>query len=302
MSDNSKSDPMNVIINLNKPEGITSHQAVSRIKRLLGVKKAGHTGTLDPLATGVLLVCLNEATKVSRFLLDMDKRYKARVRLGIRTDTGDAEGRIIGETDASGVNEAELTEKVMTFSGVIKQKPPMYSAVKVGGEKLYRLARRGIEVERAERTVEIYDIHILDTDLPFFDLFVSCSKGTYVRTLCEDIGRELGTGAHLAALERTGTGFFDIRDSATFDELEKRGFSSAGKYSCTIDTALQALGEIVLDEMNYKRALNGMQIIVREIKEFAGDSLVRLKGPSGNLFGIGRTNSQSVRIERLLNL
>jgi tRNA pseudouridine55 synthase len=293
---------MNVIINLNKPRGITSHQAANRVKRLLGARKAGHTGTLDPLATGVLLVCLNEATKISRFLLDMDKKYTARVRLGITTDTGDAEGRITGEKDASGVSEAELIRKVETFFGVIKQKPPMYSAVKVGGEKLYRLARRGIEVERAERTIEIYEIRILRVNLPYFDLFVSCSKGTYVRTLCEDIGRELGTGAHLASLERTGIGFFDISDSVTMEELERGIFSVDETYSCPMDSALRELGEIVLDAGDYGKALNGMPIILREINELSDGSFVRLKGPAGNLFGIGRINSPYVRIERLLNL
>ncbi len=293
---------MNVIINLNKSRGITSHQAVSAVKRLFGAKKVGHAGTLDPLATGVLLVCVNEATKISRFLLDMDKRYKAKVRLGITTDTGDAEGRIIEEKDASGVSEDELGTVVKSFAGVIKQKPPMYSAVKVGGEKLYKLARKGLEVERPERVIEIYSIDLLDVSLPFFDLGISCSKGTYVRTLCEDIGRKLGTGAHLAALERTATGFFDIHDSVTLGELEKAGFSPREKYSNTMDAALRRLGEIVLDEPNYRKALNGSPIIVHEINELAEDSFVRLKSPSGELFGIGRTSSQNVRIERLLNL
>jgi tRNA pseudouridine55 synthase len=293
---------MNVIINLNKPRGITSHRAVSRVKRLLGAKKAGHTGTLDPLATGVLLVCLNEATKISRFLLDMDKRYRAKVRLGVRTDTGDAEGRVVEERGIARLREDELIRTVKSFSGVIKQKPPMYSAVKVAGEKLYELARKGLEVERPERTVKIYDITILDVDLPFVDLSVCCSKGTYIRTLCEDIGRGLGTGAHLAALERTGVGPLDIEQSVTFEELENGSFSSSGKYSCTIDAALPEMKEVVLDAADCGRALTGMRTPLREVDDLAEGSFVKLKGPSGNLFAIGRIESHCVRVERLLNL
>jgi tRNA pseudouridine55 synthase len=293
---------MNIIINLNKPKGITSHGAVSRVKRLLGAKKAGHTGTLDPLATGVLVVCLNEATKVSRFLLDTDKRYKARVRLGVTTNTGDAEGRIVREKEISGLTEDELVRTAKSFFGVIRQKPPMYSAVKVGGEKLYKLARKGLEIERPERVVEIYDIKILAVDFPFFDLSVCCSKGTYVRTLCEDIGNRLGTGAHLVALKRTGVGLLDIRESVTLDELEKGLFSSCGKYSWTIDAALPSMEEVVLDAAGHGRALTGNQIILNEIDELPEGSYVKLKNPLGNLFAIGCMKSHRVRVERLLNL
>jgi tRNA pseudouridine55 synthase len=293
---------MNIIINLNKPRGISSHAAANRVKRLLGAKKAGHTGTLDPLATGVLVVCLNEATKVSRFLLDLDKRYRARVMLGVTTDTGDAEGRIMEEKDASGLSEDELARTVKSFSGVIKQKPPMYSAVKVGGEKLYNLARKGLEVERTERLIEIYDIAILAVDLPFFDLSVSCSKGTYIRTLCEDIGHKLGTGAHVAELERTATGPFDIKESVTLDDLENSFFPSSGKYFWTIDAALPGMKEIVLDAADYRRALTGREIILNEIKELAEGIFVKMKDPSGKLFAIGCFKSHRVLVERLLHI
>lgn len=293
---------MNGIINLNKPSGITSQQAVSKVKRLLGVRKAGHTGTLDPLATGVLLICLNEATKVSGFLLDMDKKYRAKVRLGVRTDTGDTEGRIVEEKDASGLTREKIVETVMTFSGKMNQKPPMYSAVKIGGQKLYALARKGIEVERAERVVEIYDIRVVAMALPSFDIEISCSKGTYVRTLCEDIGYRLGTVAHLAALERRGIGPFDLKDSLTFEGLERELSLPGEDYLCSIDSALQKFEEIILDERNYARARHGMQVLFNDINKFKDNSIIRLKDPAGNLFGIGRINSQIVRIVRLLNL
>ncbi len=281
---------------------MTSQQAVSRVKRMLGVRKAGHTGTLDPLATGVLLICLNEATKISRFFLDMDKKYVARVRLGIRTDTGDAEGRVVEEKDASGVTMEGLTETVMTFTGVMKQKPPMYSAVKIGGQKLYRLARKGMDVERAERVVEIYGIRVTDAALPFFGLEIFCSKGTYVRTLCEDIGRSLGTVAHLSALQRTAIGSFDLKDSLTFGELEREIRLTGDRYLCPVDTALCEFDEMILDERDQARARNGMQVMLNEINELEDGSMVRLKDPAGSLFGIGRINSGSVQIVRLLNL
>jgi tRNA pseudouridine55 synthase len=321
---------MNYIVNLNKPPEITSQQAVTRVKRLLGVEKAGHTGTLDPLATGILLVCLNEATKVSRFLLNMDKKYKARIKLGERTDTYDATGRIIDRKDISSLKEAELMDAVEVFKGSIKQKPPMYSAVKVAGETLYKLARKGIEVERPERIVEIYDIKIVGIDLPYCDMTISCSKGTYVRTICDDIGRNIGVGAHLVALERTAIGFFDLRDAVSLEDLssykknscgpdkycvddsrvpgEKTGdcgvfpHAPAGRCFYSIDLALSGLKEIFLSEHDYRRALQGMPIISHEISELADDVFVRMKGPSGNLFAIGRIYSGLIRIERMLNL
>ena len=193
---------MDLIINLNKSPGITSHQAVAQVKRLLGVKKAGHTGTLDPMATGVLLVCLNEATKVSRFLLDMDKQYRARVKLGERTDTYDSQGRVIEQKDASALTEDDVVSAVKMFEGSMTQKPPMYSAIKIQGKKLYELARKGIEIERQERHVRIYKLRVSGFNLPYFDLAISCSKGTYVRTLAEDIARALGTCGHVSLLRR----------------------------------------------------------------------------------------------------
>jgi tRNA pseudouridine55 synthase len=157
-------------------------------------------------------------------------------------------------------------------------------------------------VERPERVVEIYDITILDVDLPFFDFSIFCSKGTYIRTLCEDIGRGLGTGAHLAALERTGVGSLAIEESVTLDELEKGLFSSSRKYSRTIDAALPEMKQVVLDAADCGRALTGMQIALREVDDLAEGSFVKLKGPAGNLFAIGRIQSYWIRVERLLNI
>ncbi len=294
---------MDLIINLNKPQGLTSHQAVAAVKRLLNVRKAGHTGTLDPLATGVLLVCLNEATKVSRFLLDMDKRYLARVKLGERTDTYDSEGNIIEERDASGLKEEDVVRAVRMFEGRITQKPPMYSAVKVRGRKLYQLARRGIEIERQERHVSVYELKVVDFDLPYFDLVISCSKGTYIRTLCNDIGNLIGTGAHLYRLERSAIGPFDIKDSARQEDLARKDFFEVRKKSYySIDEALLALREIVLDEEDYQRARRGIPIKGNKIRDLPCCDFVKLKSPHGALFGIGRIDSGDVRIERILNI
>jgi tRNA pseudouridine55 synthase len=288
---------MNVIINLNKPSGMTSQQAVTMVKRILGVKKAGHTGTLDPMAGGVLLVCLNEATKISGLLINMDKQYRARVKIGERTDTQDAQGRIIETSDISSIKHSDIINTVMKFKGRINQIPPMFSAIKIGGEILYKLARKGIEIERPERTIEIYEISINEIDLPFFDMMVLCSKGTYIRTLCEDIGNRLGTGAHLVSLERTDIGPFNLKGSLSFADLK-----SDKAFFYSIDEALIFLKEIILEDKDYRKAKNGMKITYYKRREFLDNEIVKLKGPAGNLFGIGSVNSGFIKIERIMNL
>jgi tRNA pseudouridine55 synthase len=287
---------MNVIINLNKPSGITSRQAVTKVQRMLGAKKAGHAGTLDPQATGVLLVCLNEATKIARFLTDMEKQYKARIKLGERTDTCDAEGRVIERKDISFLSETALFETVHTFKGRIKQKPPMYSAVKIGGKTLYKLARKGIEIDRPDRTVHVYDIGITAVDIPYLDLMITCSKGTYIRSLSDDIGLRLGTGAHMARLARTAVGCFNIQDSLSFEEL-----AVDEKLFCSVDRALSKLPEIMLAEVDYKKARNGVKVRAGLCDLYDGE-FVRLKDPEGNLFAIGRAESNIIGIERVLHL
>jgi tRNA pseudouridine55 synthase len=293
---------MDLILNVNKPSGITSFQAVAKVKRSLGVRKAGHTGTLDPMATGVLLICLGEATKVSRFFLDMDKKYRARVKLGERTDTGDSEGRIIERRDASSVTIEQVERAVRMFEGEVVQKPPMYSAVKVRGTELYKLARKGIEIDRPDRSVMIYSLIIVAAELPYFDLEVSCSKGTYIRTLCDDIGKVIGTGAHLAALERSAVGSFDIADSVGLAEIARQDFDDKRKALYSIDEALSTLAEMVLDEKDYGKAKDGVAIKRSNINELSVGSFIRLKSPSKKLFGIGRVEIDVIRIERILNL
>ncbi len=292
---------MNIIINLNKPKGITSQRAVTNVKKLLGVRKAGHTGTLDPMATGVLLVCLNEATKISRFLLDKDKTYQARLKLGERTDTLDADGKVIETRDVPPFTEEDIVSVANQFIGNIMQKPPMYSAIKRNGQPLYKLARQGIEVERAERSVEIYDIKLLQIDIPYVDIAVSCSKGTYIRTLCDDIGLMLGTGAHITALGRTGIGTFTIDASVTFDKLEQ-GISDDAPYVTSIDHALSDLPEVILNETDFIKARNGIPLSRDIVNGMPDNVCLRLRDPFGSLFGIGITKNEKITIERNLNL
>lgn len=201
------------ILLLDKPVGLTSNDALQRVKRIYRAAKAGHTGSLDPLATGLLPVCLGAATKFSAYLLDADKRYRVRVHLGVTTSTADAEGEVVERLPVEGVDATRIEQVLARFRGEIDQLPPMYSAVKHGGERLYKLARQGLEVERQLRRIQIFALDLIRIELPEIELDVHCSKGTYVRTLAEDIGRELGCGGHVSALRRTGVGPYE---EATF--------------------------------------------------------------------------------------
>ena len=197
------------ILNLNKPKGWTSHDAVARVRRLTGVRRVGHAGTLDPMATGVLLICLGKATRISEYLMAGSKRYRATLRLGITTDSHDADGQVTAEAPVT-ADRAAIDEALSRFRGPIAQVPPMVSAIKKNGQRLYELARRGIKVERPARTVEIFGLDLIDWTPPELTIDVMCSPGTYVRALARDLGRELGCGAHLKALTRTASGDFTL--------------------------------------------------------------------------------------------
>jgi len=295
--------PVNVIVDLNKPEGITSQQAVTRLKKIFGVKKAGHAGTLDPLATGVLPVCLGEATKISRFLMDKDKEYRARMKLGERTDTLDAEGTVTQTRQVPDLSMHDIEQAAKEFIGRIVQIPPMYSAIKHKGRPLYALARKGLTVERTSRPVDIYALTVTRVDLPYIDLSISCSKGTYIRSLCDDLGERLGTLAHLTSLVRTRTGIFSIERAAGFDRLSVDMENLGTRpYIYTIDEALSEIKEVYVNENDYKRARNGMPITAENLHESDTQPFVRLKSPAGELFGIGRIENNKIAIERILNL
>ena len=241
------------VLLLDKPAGITSNKALQEVKHLFGASKAGHTGSLDPLATGMLPICLGEATKVSAFLLDADKRYRVVCRLGVTTTTGDADGEVMQTRDCASVTLKDIEKLVPQFSGTISQIPPMYSAVKHQGQRLYALAREGIEVERKPRTVKIYQLLLHSLHDGLLDLEVACSKGTYVRTLVEDIGEALGCGAHVVELRRLSVGPFD-GDMVTIDQLraaadaaDDNRFALLDSYLLPIDSGIADWPDVHLD-------------------------------------------------------
>ena len=215
------------VIVVDKPEGISSAKAVSRVKTASGARKAGHTGTLDPAASGVLVCCLNRATRLARFFLGSDKRYRAVMRLGVETDTQDATGTIVAEGDAGRISEAAVQETLQAFRGRIRQRPPVFSALKHRGVPLYKLARRGQPVEKPAREVQIRSIEPIAVNLPEVEIEVSCSAGTYIRTLCADIGRRLGCGGHLKSLRRLESGAFSIEEAWPLDRIEEARRSRA---------------------------------------------------------------------------
>jgi tRNA pseudouridine55 synthase len=254
--------PVHGVLLLDKPIGLSSNQALQKVKWLLRAEKAGHTGTLDPLATGVLPICFGAATKFSQMHLDADKAYQAVVRLGEKTSTGDAEGDVI-EAREVGVTSEALTEVLRRFTGPITQVPPMHSALKKDGRALYEYAREGIEVVREPRQVTIYGLQLLQSELdgvvPKIELQVDCSKGTYIRTLGEDIGEALHCGAHLSALRRIRTGDFVQAQTVTLDALEAMDESQRMAKVLPIEVLVNGHDIVMLDSENAARFMSGMR-------------------------------------------
>ena len=254
--------PVHGVVLLDKPLGLTSNQALQKVKWLLRAEKAGHTGTLDPLATGVLPLCFGAATKFSQIHLDADKTYETTLRLGVKTRTGDAEGEVT-DTRAVTCSPGQVVEVLDRFMGPITQVPPMHSALKKDGKALYEYARAGVEVEREPRHVTIHDLELLDLDLnsdaPTLRLRVHCSKGTYIRTLGEDIGEALGCGAHLSALRRVQTGDFGLADCVTLEQLEALPESQRLQTLRPVDTLLGGHNRVTLDSDNAARFLSGLR-------------------------------------------
>jgi tRNA pseudouridine55 synthase len=232
---------VNGILLLDKPVGISSNDALQRVKHLFHAQKAGHTGSLDPLASGLLPLCFGIATRLSAFLLDADKHYEVRVRLGETTTTGDAEGEVLERRPVEGIGREQIEAVLPRFTGVIAQVPPMYSAIKHKGERLYKLAREGIEVEREPREITIHAMRLGEVEGEEFDLYVHCSKGTYVRTLAEDIGEALGCGAHVVALRRSGVGPYAGHPMVSMAQIEQaaaEGNAALDALLLPVDTAL----------------------------------------------------------------
>ena len=270
--------PVHGVLLLDKPLGLSSNQALQKVKWLLRAEKAGHTGTLDPLATGVLPLCFGAATKFSQLHLDADKTYEAVVRLGVRTSTADAEGNVI-ETRPVTCTAGQVVEVLDRFTGVIEQIPPMHSALKKDGKALYEYARNGETVERAARRVTIHDLELLDMQLsgddPSLRLRVCCSKGTYIRTLGEDIGEALGCGGHLTSLRRVATGPFVAEQSVTLEALEAETEAQRFAHVLPVPTLLQGHTPVTLDEENATRFLSG----VRRRGEWINNDHVAVFGP-----------------------
>ena len=288
--------PVNGILVLDKPQGLSSNEALQRVKRLFNARKAGHTGSLDPLATGVLPLCFGEATKLSQFLLDSDKRYRVLIQLGVRTDTGDAEGQVIASdeqvetAETSEITREQVENTLAKFVGTIEQVPPMYSAIKQQGVPLYKLAREGKEVERASREVTIYTIDLLGFEGPELEIDVSCSKGTYVRTLADDLGELLGCGAHVKQLRRLQAGVFDESNCVLLEQLEeirqssdKDDYSRLDEFLEPMDRAVEDLPEVDLPDVTAGWVKQGQPVLVRHLPE---EGLVRLY-QGDNFIGIG---------------
>jgi tRNA pseudouridine55 synthase len=251
------------ILNIDKPTGKTSYGVVAAVKRLSGERRIGHTGTLDPDATGVLPVCLGQGTRIIEFINDTAKIYRAVIKLGIATDTYDGSGRVTYRGDTSAIDRVMFESAFEPFRGAIRQTPPMYSAVKHQGQPLYKLARAGISVERKSRPVTIQRLELIDWQPPSAALEIECSQGTYIRSLAHDLGQALGCGAHLKSLVRTRCGVFDIEDAVSFPELEeafKKGHVE--KYLYPVDFVLQDYNAVVVDDAAEAAIRNGNAVDV----------------------------------------
>ena len=255
-------DNINGIVIVNKDKGYTSHDVVNVIRKIFGTRKVGHTGTLDPDATGVLPICIGKGTKLADMLTFSDKCYKARVRLGITTDTQDISGEILSQSDVN-VTEDELFDAIKKHTGEIMQIPPMYSAIKINGQKLCDLARKGIEVERKPRKVTIYSAEFDSFNGLEFNLTVSCSKGTYIRTLCDDIGKFLGCGGVMTELQRTKSSVFSIENSYTLDELKQKTEDELKSILMPVDSVFLNYPEMHIDDNLKKRITNGALCFVK---------------------------------------
>ncbi|MEW6600522.1 MAG: tRNA pseudouridine(55) synthase TruB [Nitrospirota bacterium] len=282
---------MDILIAVNKPKDITSQDAVTRVKRTLKVKKAGHTGTLDPLATGLLIICINRATRLASYFSDLDKEYRAVMKLGETTDTQDAYGNIIARCVTDNIDKGLVEDTLKSFVGTSHQHPPMFSALKHKGRSLYSYARQGIEVERELREITIHRIGLLSVDLPLVTFTVRCSKGTYIRTLCHDIGQKLGVGAHLLELERTAIGPFELKNSLTFDELQAVSEGErADRGFYTMNEALSWMPEFIIKDHMLKSVIHGHPIQLGSMEpsgNMKSASGIKIVSPDGDLLAIG---------------
>ncbi len=289
---------MNGFINVLKPPGMSSHDVVEFIRRTLGVKKAGHTGTLDPGAAGVLVICLGTATRLARFLLEDDKEYRTEITFGVTTSSADSYGDVVARNDASNLNENAVRSALPVFTGVIQQVPPMTSALKWKGKKLYQLARAGISVERPERSIKIYSLEFIcgtgwGSPNPRALIHLTCSKGTYVRSLCNDLGRHLGYGAYMSFLVRTRAGSFSLKDSKTLEDIKNfRQGQQLKELIMPVDFVLSGLPKVLVNNGALSAVLSGSKLYLPGVagmpEYLAEGDLVRLMG-SEKLLAIAET-------------
>ncbi len=291
------------VVLLNKPLGLSSNQALQKVRRVFRAAKAGHTGALDPLATGMLPLCLGEATKFSQFLLDADKRYITCIELGIRTTTGDKEGEELSNEPVPQLSDEELEALLDSFRGNIEQVPPMYSALKHEGKPLYEYARKGITIERKRRAVVISNLTVLERTENTLTLDISCSKGTYIRTIGEDIGEALGCGAHLKTLHRVSTAGYNPEDMLTieaFEALAEQGETELDKHLMGADTAVLHLPEIVMSLQESKDIVFGR--LLNDTRGLPEGQLMRLYVTESNAFlGLGEVKNGKIKPHRLVN-
>ena len=286
---------MDGILNINKPLGRTSFSVVAMVRRLTGERRVGHAGTLDPAATGVLPVCLGQGTRITEFLMDATKAYRAEIELGVATDTCDATGSVIQRGDPSHVNQEQLESALASFYGLITQIPPMYSAVKHQGKPLYRLARAGITVERKTRQARIHDLKLIAWQPPLATIEVVCGKGTYIRSLAHDLGQALGCGAYVKSLIRLRCGLFDIRDAVSVEQLEeavRNGYWQRFVYP--IDTVLLHWTSIVVSAAEEENIRNGRPLVLEdgEIGKSPSTERCRAYALDGSFLGVLRFNAE----------
>lgn len=288
MARRAKGDRIDGVLILDKPSDITSNRALQIVKRIFNAQKAGHTGSLDPLATGLLPICFGEATKYSQFLLDADKRYEVTAQLGVITDSGDAEGNILEQREIPPITPNEFSAVVARFQGEIEQVPSMFSALKFQGKPLYELARQGITIERKARKIIIYDAEIKNFTPTTFSLAVHCSKGTYIRSLVEDIGLALGCGAHVTQLRRIAAGPFVAAQMITLEKLtaisEQQSAETLRQLLLPPDVMLANFEKISLDATMTAMLQQGKTVILPEL---SATEIVRIYSDQGQFLGIG---------------
>lgn len=296
----------NGVLNIDKPAGWTSHDVVCRVRKLLKIKKIGHAGTLDPDATGVLILCIGKATKLVEYLTGMDKEYEAVMHLGETTSTQDASGEVLEKKEWKWIKEEDLAGCINRFTGEITQIPSAYSAIKIGGIPSYKRARKGEEVNIPVRKVNIFRIDYQGRKGADVSLKIHCSKGTYIRTLCHDMGGILGTGAHLSSLRRTRAGKFNVEDSISLEKLAEYVESDQMESEVyEMDEAMEGFPSIWLNEADERKTLHGAPLVLKEGEgaNFLTGNLVCLKSQVGNLVAIGKFEGEKtkrVRIEKVL--